>query len=48
MSTRLFRVILPVSDIERAARFYEAVLDRTDRYPPLVRAVILRARPVRQ
>ncbi len=26
MSTRLFRVILPVSDIERAARFYAVVL----------------------
>ncbi len=26
MATRLFRIILPVSDIERAARFYEVVL----------------------
>ncbi len=26
MATHLFRVILPVSDIDRAARFYEAVL----------------------
>lgn len=26
MSAKLFRVIQPVSDIERAARFYEAVL----------------------
>ena len=26
MKTKLFRVILPVSDIERAARFYRAVL----------------------
>lgn len=27
MSTKLFRVILPVSDIDRAAVFYAAVLD---------------------
>ena len=27
MSARLFRVILPVRDIERAAQFYSAVLD---------------------
>ena len=27
MKPKLFRVILPVSDIERAAEFYEAVLD---------------------
>lgn len=26
MSAKLFRVILPVGDVERAARFYEAVL----------------------
>lgn len=27
MSVKLFRVILPVTDIDRAARFYSAVLD---------------------
>lgn len=31
MSAKLFRVILPVSDIERAARFYGAVLGTAGR-----------------